>query len=38
MGRPSLMRTLAEKRGGSVAATYIGGGCVPVMEGTIDLD
>jgi trans-2,3-dihydro-3-hydroxyanthranilate isomerase len=38
MGRPSLMQALAEKRGGEVAAMYIGGNCVPVMSGTIALD
>jgi trans-2,3-dihydro-3-hydroxyanthranilate isomerase len=37
MGRPSLLQALAEKRGGVVTATYIGGRCVPVMQGSIDL-
>jgi trans-2,3-dihydro-3-hydroxyanthranilate isomerase len=37
MGRPSLLEALAEKRGGIVTATYIGGRCVPVMQGSIDL-
>jgi trans-2,3-dihydro-3-hydroxyanthranilate isomerase len=37
MGRPSLLEALAEKRGGVVTATYIGGRCVPVMSGSIDL-
>jgi trans-2,3-dihydro-3-hydroxyanthranilate isomerase len=37
MGRPSLLETAAEKRDGKVTATYIGGRCVPVMSGTIDL-
>jgi trans-2,3-dihydro-3-hydroxyanthranilate isomerase len=37
MGRPSLLEALAEKRGGVVTATYIGGRCVPVMRGSIDL-
>jgi trans-2,3-dihydro-3-hydroxyanthranilate isomerase len=37
MGRPSLLEAHAEKRGGVVTATYIGGHCVPVMSGTIDL-
>src|SRR5207253_6384997 len=37
MGRPSLLHAEAEKRGGVVAATYIGGRCVPVMSGAIDL-
>jgi len=37
MGRPSLLQAEAEKTGGVVTATYIGGRCVPVMSGTIDL-
>jgi len=37
MGRPSLLHAEADKRGGSVTATYIGGRCVPVMSGSIDL-
>jgi trans-2,3-dihydro-3-hydroxyanthranilate isomerase len=37
MGRPSLLEAEAEKRGGVITATYIGGRCVPVMSGTIDL-
>jgi trans-2,3-dihydro-3-hydroxyanthranilate isomerase len=37
MGRPSLLHAEAEKRGGVVGATYIGGRCVPVMSGAIDL-
>jgi trans-2,3-dihydro-3-hydroxyanthranilate isomerase len=37
MGRPSLLQAEAEKRDGIVTATYIGGRCVPVMSGTIDL-
>jgi trans-2,3-dihydro-3-hydroxyanthranilate isomerase len=37
MGRPSLLRAEAEKKNGVVTATYIGGRCVPVMSGTIDL-
>jgi trans-2,3-dihydro-3-hydroxyanthranilate isomerase len=38
MGRPSLLDALAEKKSGTVAATYIGGRCVPVMQGVLDLD
>jgi trans-2,3-dihydro-3-hydroxyanthranilate isomerase len=38
MGRPSLLKAEAEKKGGIVTATFIGGRCVPVMSGTIDLD
>ncbi len=37
MGRPSLLQAQAEKTDGVVTATYIGGRCVPVMSGTIDL-
>ena len=37
MGRPSLLEAQAEKRGGVVTATYIGGRCVPVMSGSIEL-
>jgi trans-2,3-dihydro-3-hydroxyanthranilate isomerase len=37
MGRPSLLEAVAEKRGGIVAATFIGGRCVPVMSGTIEV-
>lgn len=37
MGRPSVLQASAEKKAGRVTATYIGGRCVPVMTGTIDL-
>jgi trans-2,3-dihydro-3-hydroxyanthranilate isomerase len=37
MGRPSLLHAAAEKRGGVVTATTIGGRCVPVMSGMMDL-
>jgi trans-2,3-dihydro-3-hydroxyanthranilate isomerase len=37
LGRPSLLRASAEKRDGIVSATYIGGGCKPVMSGVISL-
>ena len=37
MGRPSLLQAAAEKKAGTVVATYIGGRCVPMMSGTIDL-
>ena len=37
MGRPSMLQAEAEKKDGSVIATYIGGRCMPVMSGTIDL-
>ena len=37
MGRPSLLEAAADKRGGNVVATRIGGHCVAVMQGTIDV-
>ncbi|MDE1936378.1 PhzF family phenazine biosynthesis protein [Bradyrhizobium sp.] len=37
MGRPSVLKAEAEKKDGVVTATYIGGRCVPVMSGTIEL-
>lgn len=37
MGRPSRLEARAEKRDGRVVATFIGGRCVPVMGGTIEL-
>jgi trans-2,3-dihydro-3-hydroxyanthranilate isomerase len=37
MGRPSVLQAQAEKRDGVVTATYIGGRCVPVMSGTVEL-
>ncbi|THD67198.1 MAG: PhzF family phenazine biosynthesis protein [Bradyrhizobium sp.] len=37
MGRPSILRAEAEKKDGTVTATFIGGRCVPVMSGTIEL-
>ncbi len=37
IGRPSLLQAEAVKSDGVVTATYIGGRCVPVMAGTIDL-
>ena len=38
MGRPGILEASAEKKAGAVTATYIGGRCVPMMKGTIDLD
>ena len=38
MGRPSRLEASAEKRDGRVLVTRIGGRCVPVLSGTIDLD
>ena len=37
MGRPSLLKAEADKKDGTVTATYIGGRCVPVMSGIIEL-
>lgn len=37
MGRPSFMDASAEKRGGEVIETRIGGTCVPVMAGTLEV-
>jgi trans-2,3-dihydro-3-hydroxyanthranilate isomerase len=37
MGRPSLLYAEADKKAGSVTATYIGGKCTPVMAGTIEV-
>jgi trans-2,3-dihydro-3-hydroxyanthranilate isomerase len=38
MGRPSILEASAEKKSGKVVATYIGGRCMPMMSGVIDLD
>jgi trans-2,3-dihydro-3-hydroxyanthranilate isomerase len=38
LGRPSLMRAIAEKANGVVTGTFIGGGCKPAMCGSIDLE
>jgi trans-2,3-dihydro-3-hydroxyanthranilate isomerase len=37
MGRPSLLQAHAEKQHGTVTATFIGGRCVPVMSGSIEI-
>ena len=37
MGRPSILEASAEKKAGRVVDTYIGGRCVPMLKGTIDL-
>jgi trans-2,3-dihydro-3-hydroxyanthranilate isomerase len=37
MGRPSILEATAEKKGGKVVATYIGGRCMPMMSGTIEV-
>ncbi len=38
MGRPSILVAASEKKAGKVVATYIGGRCMPMMSGVIDLD
>jgi trans-2,3-dihydro-3-hydroxyanthranilate isomerase len=37
MGRPSLLDASAEKQGGVVVETRIGGRCIPVLAGTIEV-
>jgi trans-2,3-dihydro-3-hydroxyanthranilate isomerase len=37
MGRPSILQACAEKKAGKVTATYIGGRCVEMMSGTIEV-
>lgn len=37
MGRPSALAARAEKRNGTLAALSIGGRCIPMMRGTIEL-
>jgi trans-2,3-dihydro-3-hydroxyanthranilate isomerase len=37
MGRPSILEAAAEKKAGKIVATYIGGRCVPMMSGTIEV-
>jgi hypothetical protein len=37
ISRLSLLDARAEKTAGTVTATYIGGACVPVMRGVLDL-
>ncbi|WP_428673275.1 PhzF family phenazine biosynthesis protein [Reyranella sp.] len=37
MGRPSILDAAAEKKAGVVTATYIGGRCVPMLSGTIEI-
>ncbi len=38
MGRPSILCARAEKAGGVVRATHVGGACVLVSEGSIQVD
>ncbi len=37
MGRPSILEAAADKKAGRVTATYVGGRCMPMMSGTIEL-
>jgi trans-2,3-dihydro-3-hydroxyanthranilate isomerase len=37
MGRPSLLEASAQKKGGGITGLWIGGRCVPVMKGTIEV-
>jgi trans-2,3-dihydro-3-hydroxyanthranilate isomerase len=37
MGRPSLLEAGAEKRSGKIASLSIGGRCVPMMRGTLEV-
>jgi len=37
MGRPSLLEATAQKKGGRLAGLWIGGRCVPVMRGTLEV-
>ena len=37
MGRPSILEAAAEKKAGKVTATTVGGRCVPMLNGEIEL-
>jgi trans-2,3-dihydro-3-hydroxyanthranilate isomerase len=37
MGRPSLLEAMAEKRQSKITGTWIGGQCVPMMRGVLEL-
>jgi trans-2,3-dihydro-3-hydroxyanthranilate isomerase len=37
MGRPSLLETTAEKQGGHLTRLWVGGRCVTMMRGTLEL-
>ena len=37
MGRESMLEAAAEKRGGKITGLWIGGGCVMMMRGTLEL-
>ncbi|MCA6112264.1 PhzF family phenazine biosynthesis protein [Bradyrhizobium cenepequi] len=38
MGRPSLLLTRVRKQGGAVASVHVGGGCVKMMDGALELE
>jgi trans-2,3-dihydro-3-hydroxyanthranilate isomerase len=37
MGRPSLLEAGAEKMNGKIVSLSIGGRCVPMMQGTLEV-
>ncbi|NLS72803.1 PhzF family phenazine biosynthesis protein [Bradyrhizobium brasilense] len=37
MGRPSLLLTRVRKQGGAITSVHVGGGCVTMMEGTLNV-
>ena len=37
MGRPSLLLTRVRKQAGAIVSAHVGGGCVPMMQGTFRL-
>ncbi|MGY4260973.1 trans-2,3-dihydro-3-hydroxyanthranilate isomerase [Bradyrhizobium sp. USDA 4516] len=37
MGRPSLLLTRVRKQGGAITSVHVGGGCVTMMEGTLNM-
>ncbi|KRP97163.1 PhzF family phenazine biosynthesis protein [Bradyrhizobium pachyrhizi] len=37
MGRPSLLLTRVRKQGGAITSVHVGGGCVKMMEGTLNM-
>src|SRR5476651_829886 len=38
MGRPSVLEACAEKKASTVTATYVGGRCVQMMSGVLEID
>ncbi len=37
MDRPSILEVSADKKAGQITATYVGGRCIPVMSGVIEV-